>query len=157
MGAAVGKALENPAVDGYLGVGISLLIMYTGFSTAKEAANLLVGVSADPELVEKINALITQGKGIRGTHDLRIHDYGPGRVLASVHAEVDEEAGLVEMHSEIDAIEDRIAEELGVKNCHSHGSSAGKERRGTIREGSHDFISLGNFAPLGPGDCHRAL
>lgn len=115
LGAAVGKALENPAVDGYLGVGISLLIMYTGFSTAKEAANLLVGVSADPELVEKINALIMQGKGIRGTHDLRIHDYGPGRVLASVHAEVDEEAGLVEMHSEIDAIEDRIAEELGVK------------------------------------------
>jgi len=115
IGALIGQAVGSHVIDGLLGVGMSLLIMYTGFSTAKESANLLVGVSADPGLVARISALVMQGKGIRGMHDLRIHDYGPGRIMASVHAEVDENASFVEVHDEIDAIERRIEAELGVK------------------------------------------
>ncbi|MGI6642239.1 MAG: cation diffusion facilitator family transporter [Limnochordia bacterium] len=115
LGSVIARYMQSGTIDGYLGVGISLLIMYTGFSTARESANLLVGVSADPALVEKIHALLMEGEGIRGAHDLRIHDYGPGRIMASIHAEVDERASLVETHAEIDAIEERIEEELGVK------------------------------------------
>ena len=114
LAGAVLSRTTGAVLDGYLGLGISLLIMYTGFSTARESANLLVGVSADPELVQRINEMILQGRGIRGAHDLRIHDYGPGRTLASIHAEVDDKASLVEMHAEIDASEDRIEDELGV-------------------------------------------
>ena len=114
MGAILGQAF-GLEVDGLLGVGISLLIMYTGFTTAKESVDLLVGMSADPDLVKQIHDIIMEGDGIKGTHDLRIHDYGPGRMLASIHVEVDDGAGLVEIHDEIDAIEDRIEAELGVK------------------------------------------
>ncbi len=101
-------------VDGIVGVIISLLILYTGFSIAKDTVNLILGSSPDPELVETINSMIAQGKNIIGTHDLIIHDYGPGRVIASIHAEVPDNINFVEVHSVIDELEERIAQELGI-------------------------------------------
>ena len=114
VGAIIQEAFEL-TLDGYFGTVLALLIMYTGFSTAKESVDLLVGISADPELVNRIETLLLSGKGVKGVHELRVHDYGPGRTFASVHAEVDPEASIVDMHAEIDDIEKRIADELGVK------------------------------------------
>ncbi|NLM39794.1 MAG: cation transporter [Firmicutes bacterium] len=114
LGALMQRAFEL-TLDGYFGMALSLLIMYTGFSTAKESVNLLVGISADPELVKQIETLLLSVRGVKGAHELRVHDYGPGRTFASVHAEVDPEASFVDTHAEIDKIEERIAEELGVK------------------------------------------
>lgn len=108
-----GRYVSFP-VDGLIGLAISLLIIYTGFKIAKESINLLLGSSPDPELIDKINALVLKGKNIKGTHDLIIHDYGPGKIIASIHAEVSDNVNIVDIHSEIDNIEKEIKKELGV-------------------------------------------
>ena len=113
IAAIVGDYVRFP-VDGLMGLLISLLITYTGFSIARDSVNLLLGLSPDPELINKINSLVLKGKNIKGTHDLIIHDYGPGKVIASIHAEVDNRVNIVDIHSEIDKIEKEIEKELGI-------------------------------------------
>jgi len=109
----IGGFVDFP-IDGLVGVAISFLILYTGFSIAKDTVNLLLGSSPDPELVDTINSSVIQGKYIIGTHNLKVHDYGPGRVVASIHAEVPDNANIVEIHSVINELEERIADELGI-------------------------------------------
>lgn len=104
----------NFPIDGLVGVVISLLILFTGFSIAKDTVNLLLGSSPDPELVNNINTLVINSKYIVGTHELKMHDYGPGRETASIHAEVPDNVNLVAVHSVIDELEERISDELGV-------------------------------------------
>lgn len=113
-GAVLGQYVDLP-VDGILGLVISILVLYTGFSIARDSVDLLLGPSPDPDLVQQITALVLKGKSIKGVHDLNVHDYGPGRALASIHAEVSDSADLVEVHAEIDEIERTIEKELGVK------------------------------------------
>jgi len=109
----IGGFVDFP-IDGLVGVAISFLILYTGFSIAKDTVNLLLGSSPDPELVDTINSSVIQGKYIIGTHNLKVHDYGPGRVVASIHAEVPDNANIVEIHSVINELEEKIADELGI-------------------------------------------
>ncbi|MGE5578948.1 MAG: cation diffusion facilitator family transporter [Bacillota bacterium] len=112
-GTLLGRLTHFP-VDGVLGLAISGLIMYTGFKTAKDSVDSLLGAPPDHETSEKIYSIVLSCKSIEGAHDLRIHDYGPGRRLASIHAEVSDEANIVDIHWEIDRIEKRIEEELGI-------------------------------------------
>jgi cation diffusion facilitator family transporter len=105
----------NPSVDGIMGLAISGLIVYTGFKLARDSVHLLLGSSPDPALIQSIEAIARNGKNIRGTHDLVIHDYGPGRIVASMHAEVLDEVSIVDAHAEIDVIEQRVKDELGVE------------------------------------------
>lgn len=111
--AALANSVAIP-LDGLAGVAISLFILYTGFTSARGTVNLLLGSSPDPELVDAINSMVAGGRYIVGTHGLQVHDYGPGRVTASIHAEVTDEASLIDAHSEIDDLEKRIEDELGV-------------------------------------------
>ena len=113
IGTIIGKYTSFP-IDGLIGLIISLLIIYTGFNIAKNSISLLLGSSPDPELINNINLLVLKGKNIKGAHDLVIHDYGPGNVIASIHAEVSNDADIMEVHSEIDEIEQKIEIELGV-------------------------------------------
>lgn len=113
IGTVVGSFVSFP-IDGIMGLVISGLIMYTGFSTAKDSVNLLLGALPDPEVINRINTLVLSGKNIKGAHDLKIHDYGPGRITASIHAEVSENVNIVDIHSEIDKIELKVKEELGI-------------------------------------------
>jgi len=112
-GSVLGRYTTFP-VDGVLGLVISGLIMYTGYGAAKEAVDSLLGMLHDPEIAAKISAIILQGSEIEGAHDLKIHDYGPGRTAASIHVEVANDVGIVEIHTEIDRLERRIHDELGV-------------------------------------------
>lgn len=109
----IGIFIDIP-IDGVVGVAISFLILYTGVSIAKDTVNLLLGTSPNQELIDEINSLITKGKYVVGTHDLKIHDYGPGRVIASIHAEVPDNVNIIEVHSIIDALEESIINELGI-------------------------------------------
>lgn len=109
----IGNYISFP-IDGIVGVIISILILYTGFSIAKETVNLLLGSSPDPVLIEIINSMVMQGEHVVGTHDLKVHDYGPGRVIASIHAEVPDNISIVEIHCIIDELEKNIADELGI-------------------------------------------
>lgn len=101
-------------IDGIAGVGMSALIVKTGVDIAKDTINRLLGTAPDAELVSKIEAYLTESDGITGMHGLMIHDYGPGHMIASVHAEVDEKRGLTEVHNIIDRLENRISDELEV-------------------------------------------
>lgn len=108
-----GKYLSFP-IDGYLGVIVSLIIMYSGFGVSKDTINTLLGASPDSETVKGIEDIILSHKDVRGIHDLIIHDYGPGRIFASVHAEVPENVSIVQIHETIDDIENLIEKNLGV-------------------------------------------
>ena len=113
IGTLIGSFVAFP-VDGVMGLIISGLIMYTGFNTAKDSVHLLLGALPDPQVIERINELVLGGKNIKGAHDLKVHDYGPGRITASIHAEVSDDANIVDIHSEIDIIELKVKEELGI-------------------------------------------
>ena len=113
LGMVIGNFTTFP-VDGIMGLVISVLIMYTGFKAAKDSVNLLLGALPDPEIIQRINELVLSGENIKGIHDLKIHDYGPGRITASIHAEVADNVNIVDIHSEIDKIEAKVKEELGI-------------------------------------------
>ena len=101
-------------LDGYAGVVVSLLIIYAGFQIAKDTVNVLLGMSPSEEVVEAINAIIKGNSNIVGVHDLKVHDYGPGRTVASVHTELSDQTNLVKAHSIIDGLEKKIFKELGI-------------------------------------------
>lgn len=101
-------------VDAVAGLGLSLLILYSGYCTAKDTIDLLLGGKPDPELVKAITRMVREGEGVTGVHDLIIHDYGPGRIMASIHAEVPADADIIKVHETIDATEQRIESRLGV-------------------------------------------
>lgn len=102
-------------VDGYIGVVVSVLIMLVGFKTARDTVNVLLGSAPDLELVKKIETLVSASPYVIGIHDLIVHDYGPGRVFASMHAEVSDKENLTVIHEEIDALEVNATSELGVE------------------------------------------
>lgn len=104
----------NLAIDGYVGLLISLFILYTGYSIAKETVNILLGASPNIELANQVKDMVSEGMYIVGTHDLKVHDYGPGRTIASIHAEILDTVNIVEAHLIIDDLEKRISEELNI-------------------------------------------
>ena len=113
IGTLLGTLVKFP-VDGVLGLIISLLIIYTGFSTAKDSVNLLLGPSADPDLLHNIDVLVSQSQTIKSIHDLKIHDYGPGHIAASFHAVIPADIDVIEAHNAIHEMEQKIKNELGI-------------------------------------------
>jgi cation diffusion facilitator family transporter len=101
-------------LDGYMGCVVALFIMYSGFQLIRETSSPLLGKAPDPELVKDIEKRICAHKGVLGIHDLVVHDYGPGRIFASVHVEVDAYGDLLESHDMIDNIERMICEDLNL-------------------------------------------
>ncbi|MDO5707291.1 MAG: cation diffusion facilitator family transporter [Andreesenia angusta] len=104
----------NLNIDGLVGSIVSILILYTGYSIAKETISLLLGLSPDEELIKKINEIVLSGENIIGTHELKVHDYGPGRRIASIHAEVPDYIDISEAYLSIDEIEEDIKEKLDI-------------------------------------------
>ena len=100
-------------IDGYAGVLVAAFILFAGYSVAKDTLSPLLGQAPDPELVDNIEKIVMSSGSVIGMHDLIVHDYGPGRVMISLHAEVDGRGDIFELHDEIDLIERRIKDELG--------------------------------------------
>lgn len=92
-------------LDGIMGAAVAVFILYSGIGLVKDALDPLLGKAPSAELVEEIRSKILAYNGILGTHDLMIHDYGPGRQFASVHVEVSADMSLMECHDLIDSIE----------------------------------------------------
>jgi cation diffusion facilitator family transporter len=101
-------------IDGVVGIAIALYIIYNGLMLTLETLNTIIGEKPDMELVEKIKAKVVSYNHIYAVHDLAIHSYGPGRTMASIHAEVPFDMNLVEIHNVVDKIERKVREELGV-------------------------------------------
>lgn len=124
-------------IDGYCGVIVALFVGMTGFQAAKETIDPLLGQPPEPEFVEQVEKIVMsyQDQGVLGTHDLVVHNYGPGRVMLSVHVEVPAEGDILELHDVIDNIEHRLAREL---NCsaviHMDPVSVDDERTKELKE-----------------------
>ncbi len=97
-------------LDAWCGLVVSLFILYTGLKSIRETTAPLLGKRPDPAFVEAIKATTLSFEGIGGVHDVIVHDYGPGRVFVSLHAEVPETANLREIHEVIDNAEKYLSE-----------------------------------------------
>ena len=101
-------------VDGYVGLAVSLLVMWAGVGIAKDTLEPLIGQSVDPKLYREISEFVESYDGILGSHDLIVHNYGPTKSLASIHAEVPNNVDIETSHEIIDRIERDAAKKLGI-------------------------------------------
>ena len=102
-------------IDGWVGVLVAVFILRAGWGTAKDTLDPLLGQSPDPELVRGIQETVLGRPEIVGMHDLVVHDYGPGRCMASLHAEVPMDADILVIHDVIDNLERELRRKLGVE------------------------------------------
>lgn len=114
LATVIGIITDVP-LDGYIGLFVSLLILKGGLKSASDTVGVLLGKAPDGELVKKLEEIITSYDGVFGIHDLIVHDYGPGRIFASVHAEVPESAPAMRSHEIIDKIETDVLENMGIE------------------------------------------
>ena len=103
------------AVDGYVGLVVALFILFSAYKAAKETLSPLLGQAPDPELVQRIRDIVAEHDTVVGIHDLVVHDYGPGRQMVSLHAEVPASGDILELHDVIDNIERELHEKLHVQ------------------------------------------
>ena len=140
-------------IDGYIGALVSLLIIKSGLDITKEVVNLLIGPAPDKALVENLKDMLLKEEAVQGVHDLIIHEYGPGKFIGSVHAEVLDTTNIIDIHEKIDNLEMQIKEELGVEIViHMDPISSNQERIGelyqlAIKEANKisDSFEISNF------------
>ncbi len=101
-------------VDGWIGLGVSVVVMLAGINIAKDTLAPLLGEAISPEVYEQITRFVESYDGIVGTHDLLVHNYGPGRSMASIHAEVPNNVDIERSHEIIDQIEKDAMRMLGM-------------------------------------------
>lgn len=109
----IGNFISFP-IDSVMGILVSLLIIYNGLKLTIETSGTLLGTKASDELIKQIQDIIIQDETILGTHDLIVHDYGPGRKMASIHVEVSDKSDIIKIHELIDSLEKKIEKELDI-------------------------------------------
>ena len=115
LSVAVSKVVTLPFnLDAVMGIAVSLFILFAGINAAKETLNRILGEPPSAELIFDIEAAILSRKDFVGIHDLIVHNYGPGRLFASVHVEVPQDIDIVHCHEQIDLCEKEIYDNLGV-------------------------------------------
>ncbi len=115
LGALAGQ-LWDVALDGWCGLVVSAFILWSGLQAAKDTINPLLGQPPSPEFVRQVRELVLSRPEILGVHDLIVHDYGPGRRIISLHAEVPAEGSFVALHEAVDAAERELSHTMG---CHA--------------------------------------
>ena len=101
-------------IDGFVGIGVALVVMWAGFGIAKDTLEPLLGEAVDPEQYQKIKRFVESYDGVVGSHDLIVHNYGPNRSMASIHAEVPNNVSIEASHEVVDRIERDAIENLGI-------------------------------------------
>ncbi len=103
----------NP--DAYMGVIVAVLIIIAGFRILNESKNAILGEAPSEEIVKQITDVVDQYEGALGIHDMVVHNYGPGRIIASLHIEVDGSVDVFQTHDMIDTIEKDLRENCGIE------------------------------------------
>lgn len=152
-------------VDGYIGMVVAVFIVYSGFSLVKDTISPLLGEAPDPELVNAIKEKVLSYDNILGTHDLIVHNYGPGKCMASIHAEIPSDISVVTIHEIVDKAEREISEALKIylvihidPICVIEGEvkEAYEEILSLIDE--YDYIdSIHDFRVIGEGDVKNLI
>ena len=109
----IGK-LFQVQIDGYVGMVVAVLILITGVKAARETVAPLLGQAPEKEFVDEIERIVMSHAPICGIHDLVVHNYGPGRVMITLHAEVPAGGDILELHDVVDSAEQELARKL---NC----------------------------------------
>ncbi len=104
-------------IDGYMGVLVALFVLKTGIDVTRSTITRLLGKKPDPSVIQDIKKKLLSYEDISGVHDLVVHDYGPGRCVASVHAEVSATGDIVAVHETIDRAERDLQNDLGITVC----------------------------------------
>lgn len=112
LGATLISQFTGLQLDGWFGIAVGLFIVYTGITTMKDTMDPLLGQPPSPDFVREIENLVKAHPIVCGIHDLLVHDYGPGRLIISLHAEVPAQGNLLEIHDEIDNIEKELQNKL---------------------------------------------
>ena len=112
MATLVGQ-LTGLNIDGWVGLLVALFILFSAYKAAKETLSPLLGQTPDPEFVDRIEQIVLTYPEVLNVHDLIVHDYGPGRMMISLHAEVSADGDLLQLHDVIDNAEHRLKKELG--------------------------------------------
>lgn len=112
LGATLISQFTGLQLDGWFGIAVGLFIVYTGITTMKDTIDPLLGQPPSPDFVREIENLVKAHPIVCGIHDLLVHDYGPGRLIISLHAEVPAQGNLLEIHDEIDNIEKELQNKL---------------------------------------------
>ena len=107
----IGK-LTNVQLDGWVGLVVALFILWSAVQAARDTISPLLGQAPDPLLVKEIESLVMSHDTVVGIHDLVVHDYGPGRCIISLHAEVPADRQVLELHDVIDNIEEELGQKL---------------------------------------------
>ena len=148
-------------IDGWVGVLVAVFILRAGYLAAKDTLSPLLGKAPEKEFVESIESIVMACPVVCGIHDLIVHDYGPGRVIVSLHAEVDGCGDIYEIHDAIDNIEKDLQEKLGclavvhmdpIDLCDEVCSKA-REAVAEMVKGLDDRITIHDFRMV-PGKTH---
>ena len=138
---AVIAMFTNLALDGWMGLVVAAFIMVTGFKSAKETIDSLLGTPPSPEFVKQIEDMALQYDDIIGLHDMIVHNYGPGRTFVSLHAEVPSDGDIVAIHDTVDNAEREIAKELGcLVTIHMDPVDVHDEHTAQLREKVSEII-----------------
>lgn len=151
-------------IDGYAGVLVALFIFWAGIGVARDTLSPLLGQAPDPELVQKIEDIVMSREEIIGMHDLVVHDYGPGRLMISLHAEVDGRGDIFELHDAVDTVERTLAHDLGCEAtihmdpvvCDDEAVDAEHKKLLEVIAGIDDVIGVHDFRMVA-GPSHTNL
>lgn len=129
-------------IDGWCGAIVAVFIIFAGISTVRDTVNSIIGKPADPELVKNIESIVRSYPEVIGIHDLIVHDYGPGRCMVSLHAEVSESEDIRHSHDTIDNIERRLKKETGCSAViHMDPIAIHDEKTSELRESVADIVA----------------
>lgn len=128
-------------IDGWCGVFVSIFIFVAGIRSVRETANPLLGMPPEKEFVDDIERIVLSYDEIIGIHDLIVHDYGPGRLVISLHAEVDGKGDIFAIHDVIDNVEVRLSEEFGcIAVIHMDPIETDNEVTNAMREAVYEIV-----------------
>ncbi len=158
------SAVFDISLDGWIGLVVAVIVLKAGWGVCSETVNSLLGGRPDPEKIEQLRKLLLAREGILGLHDLVMHDYGPGRCFASVHAEVDADGDILDIHEMIDDAEREVGHIMQMPICiHMDPIVTSDERVNHVREQMNHFLttldpalSMHDFRMV-PGEGHTNL
>lgn len=151
-------------LDSWAGLAVSIFILYSGISSAKDTLAPLLGMPPSKEFVDEIERIVMSHEHITGMHDLVVHNYGPGRLMISLHAEVPSSIEVFEAHSVIDDTENELQSKLGCEAViHFDPIDTNDEELARLKnivtkviKGIDDSISIHDFRYI-PGTSHTNL
>ncbi|AJA47324.1 cation efflux family protein [Clostridium pasteurianum DSM 525 = ATCC 6013] len=155
----------NISIDGYVGMIIAIFILLSGISFLKETLNPLLGEAPDPTLIKKLKNGILSYDNILGVHDIIIHNYGPEKIMASLHAEVPCNISIMKIHDIIDTAEKELSEKLDIfivihMDPICNNSAEIISTKNTVTELLKNFPiikSIHDFRIIGDGKCRKIL